>query len=247
MDASTGLNHCLTFINCQLKPVDKAARAAGIPRKLAITLSRQTGAGVFAVAEKLAALLQVRAPRGTAPWTVFDKNLVEKVLEDHHLPAKLAQFMPEDRRSMIEEVMEEILGLHPPSWTLANQTMETILKLAELGNVILVGRGATVITAKLDHMFHVRLVGSLEKRTARVQEHLGLGRKAALEFILKSDRGRQRYLRSHLRADIDDPLLYDLIVNTDRFPLDAVARLIADATLERVGGAINSVPSKVAA
>ena len=247
MDTSAGLNHCLTFINCQLQPADPSRGRAGAAPKLAITLSRQTGAGVFSVAEQLASLLQQRTPPGAAPWTVFDKNLMEKVLEDHHLPAKLAQFMPEDRRSMIEEVMEEILGLHPPSWTLANQTMETILKLAELGNVILVGRAATVITARFNHVLHVRLVGSLERRISRVQEHLGLGHKAALEFIRKADRGRQRYLRTHLRADIEDPLLYDLIVNTDRFALDAVARLIADAALTKADLAARSAPSRAAA
>ena len=56
------------------------------------------------------------------------------------------------------------MGLHPSSWTLVQQTNATILQLAQMGNVILVGRGATVITSKLNNVFHVRLVGSLEKR-----------------------------------------------------------------------------------
>ena len=80
---------------------------------------------------------------------------MEKVLEDHSLPNRLARFMPEDRISEISDTMDELFGLHPPSWTLVRQTADTILHLAELGNVIVIGRGAAVITRKLDYVFNV--------------------------------------------------------------------------------------------
>jgi diguanylate cyclase (GGDEF)-like protein len=44
--------------------------------------------------------------------------------------------------SEITDTLDELLGLHPPAWTLVRQMTETILHLAEMGNVILVGRGA---------------------------------------------------------------------------------------------------------
>jgi cytidylate kinase len=164
---------------------------------------------------------------------VFDRELVEKVLEDHNLPRELARFMPEDRVSAVEDAMQEFLGLHPPSSTLVSQTTETILRLAELGGVILIGRGANVITADVPHVYHVRLVGSLPCRLERVRERQGLEARAALEHLLKADRGRRRYLRDYFRADVEDPLLYDLVVNTDRADLDDVAELIGQAVLQR--------------
>ena len=87
-------------------------------------------------------------------------------MEDHDLPERVARFMPEDRASEISDTMEELFGLHPPSWLLVRKVTETILHLAELGNVILIGRGAAVITANLDHVFHVRLIGSLESASS---------------------------------------------------------------------------------
>ena len=161
------MEQCRTFLNAQWQSAGKAAAAAkaGVPRR-AVTISRQTGSGAHSVAEKLATFLQARSPKDACPWTVFDRNLVEQVLEDHNLPQRLAQFMPEDRVSEIADTMDELFGLHPPSWTLVHQTSDTILRLAELGNVILIGRGATIITSKLDYVFHVRLVGSLERRVA---------------------------------------------------------------------------------
>ena len=145
MNSSLEYNRCLSFIHSQVSP--NAAPLVGHPLlhpQPTITISRLTGAGGHAIAAKLATLLRERAP-GLRPWMVFDQNLVEKVLEEHNLPKELACFMPEDRRSELNDIVEELLGLHPPSWTLIRQTTETILHLAELGNAILVGRAGNVI------------------------------------------------------------------------------------------------------
>jgi cytidylate kinase len=128
--------------------------------------------------------------------------------------------------------MEELFGLHPPSWLLVRKVTETILHLAELGNVILIGRGAAVATASLEHVFHVRLVSALGKRIQRIQELNHLSKQAALRFIEQEDRGRERYLKKYFKADVDDPLLYDLTINTDRISHDQAAQLITDAMLK---------------
>jgi cytidylate kinase len=229
----TSFEKCLSYIDCHLQSPHSRASASGPQRPPAVTISRQTGAGGTSVALKLAELLQARLPGQSCQWTVFDRNLVEKVLEDHHLPSRLAQFMPEDRVSAIGDAMEELLGLHPSSSSLVHQMTETILQLAELGNVILVGRGANVITASLPNVFHVRLIGSLERRIERVQARHKVTREAARKFIRKEDAGRRRYLLRYLGKAIDDPLLYHLIINTDWVPVDQAAELVAQAMLRR--------------
>ena len=158
---------------------------------------------------------------------------MDKVLQEHKLPERLGHFMREDRTTEIADTMEELFGLHPPSWLLVRKITETILHLAELGNVILIGRGAAVVTGNLEHVFHVRLVSALEKRVQRIQELQKLSKKAALEFIEKEDRGRERYLKKYFQADVDDPLLYDLTINTDRISHAQAAHLIAEAVLKR--------------
>jgi Cytidylate kinase-like family len=232
MKTQPGLERALTFINTHMQPAGKglAPLREGV-RQRAVTFSRQTGSGAHVVAEKLAALLQARTPKEAGPWTVFDRNLVEKVLADHDLPERLARFMPEDQTSSIADTMEELFGLHPPSWLLVRKISETILRLLELGNVIVIGRGATVISAKLDYVFHVRLVGSLEKRVQHVQELDHLSGEAALRLIQREDRGRKRYLKKYFKTDLDNPLLYHLVINTDLVSYDQAARIIADSML----------------
>ena len=139
--------------------------------------------------------------------------------------------MPEDRISEISDTMDELFGLHPPSWTLVRQTSDTILHLAELGNVILIGRGANIITAKLEYSFHVRLVGSLERRVKRMQEAQHLNAKSALDLVQREDLGRKRYLKKYFNKDIEDPLLYHLVINTGVMSQDQAVSLLLDAVL----------------
>jgi cytidylate kinase len=200
----------------------------------AVTISRQAGCGAFAVAQKLAAYLQSRSSKDACPWTVFDRNLMDKVLEDHNLPVRLAKFLPEDTISKTQEIMADLFELHPPVETIVRQTAETMLRLAGLGNVILIGRGGNVITAELPHVLHVRLVAPLEKRIEyahKAYNKFNLTREQARKFCLSEDRGRERYLKKHFDADINDPLLYHMIINTGLVSYDDAAKLIGDAVL----------------
>jgi cytidylate kinase len=232
MTDKLSFDKCLTYIGTQISGA-KPSSSQVHKVQPTIAISRQAGAGGIPIAEHLADYLQTRGPKTHRPWTVFDKNLVEQVLADHNLPREIARYMPEDRVSQISDMVEELLGLHPPSWTLLRQTTETILHLAELGNVILVGRAASVITAPLQNVFHVRLVGSAEERIKLLQEFYQLNRKAALEFMRKEDRGRQRYVRRYFHRDIEDPLLYHVVINTDRVSYEEATRLIGDAVLHK--------------
>lgn len=229
MNPEIALERCQAFINCQLQPGHVPALSGDGQHLRAVTISRQTGSGGHTVAEQLAALLQAQEPAGGRPWTIFDRNLVERVLEDHHLPNRLARFMPEDRVLEISDTMDELFGLHPPSWILVRKTAETILRLAGLGNVIIIGRGASIITSKLAHVVHVRLVGSLARRAEYMARVNGCSLKEALKFVRREDLGRRRYLRKYFQKDIDDPLLFHLIINMDSVSAETAARMIAAA------------------
>jgi len=226
MKTTSNLDRCLSFINSQFRP--PAPAQADEPLLVrCVTISRQSGCGALFFADELAACLQARLPKGARPWTVFDRTLVEAVLRDHHLPARLASYMPEDSVGQLHDIIEDLFSLHPPTETLVRRASETILHLASLGNAIIVGRAANVITARLPGMLHVRLVGSLEHRIARFRQFDHLERVEALKRIKREDGGRRRYVREYFRKDVDDPLLYHFVINTDSVPLEAAARTVA--------------------
>lgn len=236
MENVVGLDRCFSFINLQLcppgQPVPHREAAA---RRPAVTISRQAGCGALVVAEKLAALLQPHTPPGLPPWTVFDRNLMEKVLADHNLPARLAKHLPEDRVNALQEIMDNVFNARPGAETIIRQTAETILHLAELGGAIIIGRGGNLITAKLKNVLHVRLVAPLEQRVQHAHAFYNMSEKAAREFCVQEDQGRRRYLKKYFNADPDDPFHHHLIINTGMVSYDEAARLLADAVLCRAG------------
>ena len=226
-----GVEHCTSFISSQFQSAGEAGAETGVRR--AVTISRQAGCGALAVAEKLARYLQEHSPKNTRPWTVFDRNLMEKVLEDHDLPARLAQFLPEDRVSYLEDILADLFQAYPPSQTVVRQTTETVLKLASLGNVILIGRGGNVITARLPNMFHVRLVAPLEDRIEYSRKSYDMTKAEARKFCRREDFGRKRYLKKYFHADINDASQYHLIINTGLVSYDDAAKIIGDAVLDQ--------------
>lgn len=226
----------LSFINSQLPAGRPAAPTPNLVRR-AVTISRQAGSGAREIADQLAARLQAHQSAPLAehhrqpPWTVFDRNLMDKVLEEHNLPKYLARFLPEDRISALEDMLDDIFGLHPPQETIVKQTAETILGLTEVGNVILIGRAGNIVTAKMPGVLHVRLVAPLDVRVEHIREHRGLTAAQARDFCAQEDAGRERYLKKYFRADINDPLHYHLVINTSLISYDHATRLITDALL----------------
>jgi cytidylate kinase len=231
MIVTRNIEPCASFISSQMRFADESRTRTQNGVRRAVTISRQTGCGAFVVAEKLAHFLQEHSPKDPSPWTVFDRNLMDQVLADHDLPAYLAKFLPEDRVTQVEDFLDEIFKVHPTSRTIVLQTAETMLKLAAVGRVILIGRGGNVVTARLPNVFHVRLVAPLEKRIEHAHKHYNMSVDEAHKFCLQEDLGRARYLKKHFDADINDPLLYHMVINTGQMNFDAAAKLIGEAVL----------------
>lgn len=226
-----------SYVASQCRYSEKA-KESDLQRKVApfVTISRQAGAGGITVGEKLMVYLRKHDKEAPCPWTLFDRNLIAQVLAEHNLPQQFAKFMPEDKTSEIQDMMEELYGLHPSQWALIHKTSDTILHLAQLGNVILVGRGANVITRKfLSCGFHARLIGSSEIRIRHLQDYYHLKRDEAADFLKKEDEGRKRYLKQNFDKDINDPLLYDIVINTDHISYDDAAQMIGDEVIRLPG------------
>jgi cytidylate kinase len=226
---NVNLDRCLSFINSQSTPAAQTGADAGLRR--AVTLSRQAGCGAVIVAEKLASYLEEHAPKPGVKWTIFDRQLMQKVLQDHNLPTHLMKILSEDRVSVVQDTLAEIFHVHPTADKMVKLISETILQLAEVGNVIIVGRGANIVTARLPRVLHVRLVASLEDRIERVCREYNKTPEAARRYCLEEDPARTRYIKAYFKADINDPQHYHLVINTSRVGIDNAARLIGESLL----------------
>ena len=89
--------------------------AAGPPPDLAVTISHQAGIDVSEIAEKLAGALQHSEFKGGRPWSALNQQLLERALEEQHWPRELAGKIAQDKRFIIDELMDDLCGLCPPS------------------------------------------------------------------------------------------------------------------------------------
>ena len=198
-----------------------------------ITISRETGSGVEAVCEELVNILEPISKESDIHWTIFDKGLIEKVLEDHHLPKQLSKYMEEEKYKYISGDVDVLLGIHPSQWTLLHKMTESILQLARMGKVIIVGRGATVITAKLKNAFHVRLVAPMHERVKHIMKIENLSEKKAEAYVKQKDKGRREYIKSSFSKNIEDLEIYHLVVNTGLISYKESAEIIAAAVMKK--------------
>ncbi len=191
-----------------------------------VTVSRQHGAGGDAIAMRTAEIL-TEMGRGTHPWIAVNKDIAERVINDHHLPKQIARFLTGEQTASIEDHIEGILGISVPSGTVVEKMVQTIIHLARIGHVVFVGRAAHVVTARFPRAAHIRLIGSLEHRVERIMEDKKCSWDEAAAEIRLVDENRRHFVAKHFKVDLDDPTQYDLVFNTDRISVEEAARLTA--------------------
>lgn len=198
-----------------------------------ITISREAGIGAEKICEKLISYFKNYSKNESSDWTFFDKSLINKVLDDHHLPKRLSKFMTEEKTSVMNSMMNELLALQPSKLKLINKTSKTVYQIAELGNVIIVGRAGNLIAAKLKNTFHVRLVAPLNERVKNAQKLYDLSKTESQKFLNKEDKSRKEFILKHYHKNIDDPLLYHLTLNTSLLTFEEVAEIIGGIVVKR--------------
>jgi len=198
-----------------------------------ITISRETGVGAVAICEKLTEYFNHYAVDDYNDWTYFDRDLMEKIMEDHHLPEHFRKYLSEEKQLKIDSWFGEILGISPSKLSLLHKTSHTILKLAEYGNVIIVGRGANIIMGKNPKAFHIRFVAPLGFRIENAMQLYNVDRKTATEFIKEEDESRKNYIWKYFHKNIEDPLLYHSVINTNLLEFEEIAEMIGYCVTRR--------------
>ena len=226
------LEKCRLYIESHA--VNNGMKKKGFPTGPCITVSRETGTSAKLVCEELIKFFNEKNVAQDSPeWTIFDKNLIEKVLDDHKLPDALKELMAEEKISFFSSMLNEMFSGLPGQWTLIHKTSETVLRLASLGYSIIIGRGGNVITSHLNNTFHVRLIAPLNERIKNFAGRYCLDYKSAQTIVEQHDQRRKKYLYSVFNRKIDDPFSYNLVINTRGMEPKQVASIIGSAVIDK--------------
>jgi cytidylate kinase len=107
-------------------------------------------------------------------------------------------------------------------------TQATIAALAGDSNVIYHGLAGQFLLRDLSNAFKVRLVAPVTMRIENAIRRLGVGRDEASRRIREADEHRLLWGRQIFDADVNDPDLYDLVINLEHVRLKTAANLIAE-------------------
>jgi cytidylate kinase len=127
-------------------------------------------------------------------------------------------------------------GAFLPAWEIPLQdtrylpALESVVReLARSPTIVIRGRGSQFILRDHPAAFHVLVVAPLEVRMSRVMTDLKLDQESAKKEIVRFDNSRREFIRKYFKAELEDPVFYDLTINTGKLDLEAVAAIVIDA------------------
>lgn len=186
-----------------------------------VTILREAGAGGSSVAQALATALNAR--ERTHDWQAFDRELVERVAEDHEISAALVERLEEKSHTWLDK----LLHTGPSSeFGVYRRVAGTIRALAEVGGAIIVGRGGVFITRDLPAGIHVRLVAPREWRVRRVAATRGVPLKDADRKVRETEERRAAFYRSRWPDKDIAAEHFDLTINMARVEPERVVKAL---------------------
>lgn len=177
-----------------------------------IALTQEMGSLAKDVAEQVARDLNLQVMR---------HEVADHVSSRMHVPTSLIHRLREGKAGTIERLRADRASL-------AVYMTEEVLDVAAGGNVVLRGWGATCLLRPVPHVVCVRVTRPFEQRVAWLQERLGSDDLGFVEDeIRRSDRAHAARMHAQFGVTWGDPLLYDLVLNTDRVSVESCAQQIA--------------------
>ncbi|HLI31479.1 MAG TPA: cytidylate kinase-like family protein [Solirubrobacteraceae bacterium] len=108
-------------------------------------------------------------------------------------------------------------------------TEEVVRRQAASGQGVILGRAAAFILREEPGVLRVRLDGPRERRVAQAMALEGLDRADAERRLRESDRAHGAYAQRFYGADMRDPSLYQLMIDSTALALERCVELIAIA------------------
>jgi cytidylate kinase len=108
--------------------------------------------------------------------------------------------------------------------------LEYVIKeLAASQSIVIRGRGSHLILKDVPGAFHVLIVAPIAARVKRVMERQKLKEVDARKEIARFDDGSREFVKRYFKANIADPINYDMVINTNHLSIEGAASIIVEA------------------
>lgn len=191
-------------------------------KKIIITIGRQFGGGGLGVASELGKKLGI---------PVYDKELITKAAQDSGFSAEFFEQSDEKKR------LFSLSSLFSDAYVTENYMSDrglfklqsqTILKIAEQGSAVIVGRCSDYILRDMDCVLNVFLTSPEEVRTDRISERKGISREEAERLIEEKESKRADYYNYYTFGNWGMASNYDLCIDSSILGIEGTADFIID-------------------
>ncbi len=197
--------------------------------RFVITIGRLCGSGGTSVGQILQKKLGIR---------LYDKNLLRLAAEDSGISEELFANADEKlKNSLLFKISRQVYKgeLIPPesddfvsNRNLFNYQAKVLKELAGRESFVVIGRCADFVLRDCPGLVRVFVCAGTEDCVANEVKRLSISRKAAEQRVATMNKHRSEYYRYYTGQTWNDPLHYDLCLNTSAMTCEQAADLIIE-------------------
>jgi cytidylate kinase len=196
-----------------------------------VTISRAFGSGGGEIAQRVAAALG---------YQIFDREILDVIVQEGRFRAAIIESLDERERSSLDLWAEGLLhGALIDRGDYLRTLAGVLGSIAFHGHAVIVGRGANFLLDS-SRGLHVRIVAPEDMRIVSIRRRRGMeDAEAARRLVRQTDEERSAYIEKQFHRLADDPLAYDLMINTARIGVESAVDLIVRALRLKLAAAAN--------
>lgn len=176
-----------------------------------IALTQGMGSLAKDIAEQLAAELNL---------ATLQHEIAERVAEKMHVSRSLINRLRGGKAGALER-------LRTDRHAMALYSAEEVLEAAAKGNVVIRGWGATQLLRPVPHVPCVRIMRPFDQRVQWLMNQIDTDDRSVAEAeIRRSDQANASRMHDQFGVEWNQPVLFDLVLNTDRLSVDSCVQLI---------------------
>ncbi|MGM0651990.1 MAG: cytidylate kinase family protein [Bacillota bacterium] len=175
-----------------------------------ITISREFGSGGETVARFVAEKTR---------FYLVNKETIVKGLSDYGIE----QPSEEPEKTVISE------DIGAEGWNYIEAMHDYIYDLAIRNNLVILGRGGSILFKDYPPALHVRIIAQFTYRVNKVMKLYGLNSETAVKLVKEKDHEKRQYYRRVFDVNWNNSRPYDLVLNSEKMGLEDAADIIVAA------------------